>query len=69
MYTLTEGALARICELQDSQNAVVQILGYKGINVSNEWLNIIASLEGFDSNVIPCFHPLLFQSHIQSNPT
>ena len=35
-YTLTEGALVKICAEQDSQNAVVQILGYKGINVSTE---------------------------------
>ena len=37
-YTLTEGALVKICAEQDSQNAVVQILGYKGINVSTEWI-------------------------------
>ena len=36
-YNLTEGALARICAQQDEvQNAVVQVLGQKAINVSNQ---------------------------------
>ena len=55
-FTLTEGALARICAHLDSQNAVVQVLGHKGITVSNECLNII-SRDGFKR--ISCFHPLV----------
>ena len=41
-YTLMEGALAKIYAQEDYQNAVVQILGHKRINVRNEWIRLIS---------------------------
>ena len=45
-YNLTEGSLARICAQNDEvQDAVVQVLGHKAINVSNKRKNIVPRIE------------------------